>query len=133
MSDILSGLTTHLLLDAGLSALVGTRIYPERIPAGSTTNPTVMPVLTYQLIDEPSDTTHDDKETFKARVQLDAWGGSYKSAHAVADAVHAALQGYTGSLGSCVVGGIFRKRKMDAPEPDMALERVSQDYIINYR
>jgi len=132
MSDILSSLTSFLLLDANVTALVSTRIYPEKLPAGSTDNPTTMPALTYQLIDEPVGTTHDNNQTFKARIQLDAWGGSYKSAHSVADALHTSMQGYRGAMGSVHVGGVFRQRKTDDSNADVALFRVSQDYMINY-
>ena len=132
MADILSSLVAFLLLDGDLSALIGSRVYPEKLPAGSTDNPTVMPAVTFQLIDEPVNTTHDNRQIFKARVQLDAWGGSYKSAHAVADALHQLLHGYRGALGTNDVGSIFRQRRTDDPNPDIGLERVSQDFLITY-
>ena len=132
MSDILSSLVAFLLLDGELTALIGTRLYPEKLPAGTTENPTQMPAVTFQLVDEPVIGTHDNKQAYKARIQLDAWGGSYKSAHAVADALHTALQGYRGAMGTNNVGGIFRKRRQDDPNPDIGLNRVSQDYLVNY-
>ena len=131
--SILTGLTSFLLADANITALIVARVYPEKIPAGTSANPTTMPCLTYQLIDEPVVTTHGNDLSYKARVQLDAWGGSYKSAHTLADAVHTALQGYSGAMGNVEVGGIFRKSKRDDPNPDIELNRVSQDYMINYR
>lgn len=130
--SILSGLTEFLLENDALAALIVARVYPETIPPATTSNPTTMPVVTYQLIDEPLTTTHDNEQAFMAKVQLDAWGGSYKSVHAVADAIHAAMQGYVGTMGDFTVGGVFRKRKQDDPNPDIDLHRISQDYVINY-
>jgi len=130
--SIESGLVTHLLRDAAISALISTRIYPEKLPAGSTSNPTVMPCLTYQLIDEPLQMTTDYKQLFRARIQIDSWGGSYKSAHALADAVHDALQGYHGAMGDHNVGVVLRQSKRDDPIPDIELNRVIQDYFFNY-
>ena len=132
MSDILASMVTFLQLDTTLTALVSTRMYPSRIPAGSTPSPQTMPCMTFQLVDEPVGTTHDGRTTHKARVQVDAWGSSYKSAHAVADAVHGALHGWRGSWSPYTVGNVLRKRKADLPEPDAGLERVSQDFVISY-
>lgn len=132
MSDILSGLTAHLLLDSALFALVGARVFPEKLPAGTTENPTIMPALTYQLIDEPVFTTHGNQQLFNARIQIDCWGGSYKSAQTVAALLHASLHGYRGAMGTITVGGVFRKSKRDDPNPDIELYRVSQDFVFNY-
>jgi len=71
MSDILASMATYLLTSSELTDLIGTRLRPMRLPAGSTSNPTVMPYVTYQLVDEPVHSTHDKKTTFKARVQVD--------------------------------------------------------------
>jgi hypothetical protein len=130
--SILTGLTSYLLNNTAVTALVGTRIYPEKIPAGTTANPTIMPCLTYQLIDEPIMSTFDNAQLFRARIQIDTWGGNYKSAHAVADAVHLSLQGFRGHMGTADVGGVFRQAKRDNPDPDVELYRVSQDYFFNY-
>lgn len=133
--SLLPALTAHLLNHASVSALVAARIYPERLPASTSATPNVMPLVTYQLLDEPATTTHDSQVIFRARVQVDAWGGSYKSAHAVADALFAALHGYRGAMGnqSVHVGGCFRTGKRDASDPNVELFRVVQEFSIHYR
>lgn len=130
--SIESGLATHLLLNAGVAALVSSRIYPSRIPDPTTGTPTTFPCLTYTLISEPIQNTFDGAQLFSARIQIDAWGSSYKSAHDTAAAVHLAMQGYHGALGEYAVGGVLRVRKNDTSYPDMKLYGVSMDYMINY-
>lgn len=133
--SMMPALISHLLADTAVAALVSTRIYPERLPESTSATPNTMPLITCEMVDEPVRTTHSNNQTFKARARVDAWGGSYKSAHAVADAIHAALQGYAGNMGngSVIVGGVFRQAKRDASEPDVSLFRVSQEYLINWK
>lgn len=132
MSDILPALRTFLGATSAITALVSTRIYPEKLPAGTSTNPTPMPAVVYQLIDEPVITTHGNEQLFRARVQVDSWGGSYKSAHTLAAALHTALHGYRGLMGTVAVGGVFRQAKRDDPDPETGLHRVIQDFFIHY-
>lgn len=133
MSNILTAQKTYLATIGALTTLVSTRIFPERLPPGTSTTPTVMPCLTYQMVDEPVMTTHDNQKLFTARIQYDTWGGSYASAHAVADALFAALHGYKGLMDTVAVGGVFRKSgKRDDNDPDTGLNRVIQDFVFNY-
>lgn len=132
MTDILSSMTAWLLQQTAITSVLEARIYPMAIPAGTTNSPTQMPCMTYQLIDEPVVTTHDGRSTYTARIQIDTFGGSYKSARGLADAVQGVLHGFRGAWGSLEIGGVFRKRKQDLIEPDSGLFRVSQDFIVNY-
>jgi hypothetical protein len=133
MSDILASMAAYLALNADVTALAGTRIYPMRAPAPSTKEPNTLPYLTFQLIDEPVAITHDAKSTYKARVQVDARAETYKAAHALADAVHAALHGYRGNWSPFDVGSVLRKSKADLSDMEVGLERLSQDYVVTYR
>ena len=130
--SIESTLSAYLLADAGISALVGTRIYPEQFPDPTTESSTTMPTITYSLISENAAQTYDNHTWYAARIQVDAWASSYKSAHDTAAAVHSALHGYRGAWGGNTIGGVFRKRKNDLPAPDVKLHRVSADYMVNY-
>lgn len=133
MSDILSSMTAYLLTSSELTALIGDRLKPMRIPAGSTSNPTPMPYVTYQLIDEPLRKTHDRKMWYQARVQVDAWADSYKSAHAVGDVLFMLLDNFDGSWSPFRIMDVTRVSKSDDPGmPDAGLERLVQDFIISY-
>lgn len=98
-------LTNH----AGLSALVGTRIAPLRLPDG-----TALPAVTYQRVSErdywASGTDAGVKTT---RYQIDAWGVDYDSCRAVAAQLRNALQRYSGTAASTVVQGIFILTEID--------------------
>jgi len=133
MTDILSAMVTYLEGTAGVTTLTSTRIYPLALLPATTASPSTMPAVTFQLIDEPTVTTHENNVLFHARVQLDAYGISYKSAHAVADALFTALHGYKGTWSPYIVGSVMRKRKNDLSEPEESLFRVSQDFVISYR
>jgi hypothetical protein len=132
MNNILTAQLTYLRTITALTALVSTRIFPGKLPAGTSTTPTPMPCLTYQMVDEPVVTTHDNQQLFTARIQFDAWGGSYGSAHAVADALYASVQGYKGFMGAVPVGSVFRQLKRDDSDPDISLYRVIQDFVFSY-
>jgi len=114
---------------------VSARIYPERIPESTTESPNIMPLATFTLVDEQDIGTYENKTHYHARVQLEAWGGSYKSAHDVAAALHSALDGYRGAMGdqNVYVGGCFRKGKRDNSAENVELHSVEQVYVINYK
>ena len=133
--SMLTALTSHLQNHAGLAGVISSRVYPARMFDPSTSAANTFPLVTYQLIDEAVSGTHGNNHVFAARVQVDAWGDSYKAAHAAATQVFAALEGYSGAMGdqSVDVGGCFRKAKRDLPEPDVNLHRVSQDFRINWK
>jgi len=132
MSNILTAQLTYLRTISALTALVSARIFPDKLPPGTSADPTPMPCLTYQMIDEPVITTHENEQLFMARIQFDSWGGSYASAHAVASALFTALHGYKGLMSTVYVGGVFRRLKRDDSDPDIGLHRVIQDFVFNY-
>lgn len=132
MSNILVAQLVYLRTITALTSLVSTRIFPDKLPAGTSTAPTPMPCVTYQMVSEPVITTHNNEQLFKARIQIDSWGASYKSAHDVANAIFNALHGYKGLMSTVYVGSVFRQVKRDDSDPDVALYRVIQDFIFNY-
>jgi len=92
-----------------------------------------MPYVTYQLVDEPVHSTHDKKTTFKARVQVDVWSDSYKSAHAVGDVLFWLLHGFSGAWDPFTIGFVFRGLKQDDNgASDVGLEHLIQDFTIGY-
>jgi hypothetical protein len=82
---------TILSADSGVSALVGTRIYPMGIIPQEVTT---FPVLTYQTVTGATDNVQgsiapDDHE----RIQIDCWSqASLAEAQTLADAVRAAFE-----------------------------------------
>ena len=133
MSDIMASMAAYLLTRSELTDLIGRRLNPMCLPAGTTSTPTVMPSVTYQLIDDPVQTTHDGKTIFKARVQLDAWSDSYKSVHEIGDVLFRSLHGFRGSWPPFTIGFVFRGLKQDdSGAVDAGLEHLIQDFQIGY-
>lgn len=119
---------------AGVTALVGTRIYPSRLPQGPT-----YPAIRYQVIDAPR--THlmtRDPGEVHARVQVDSYSKTYAQAQAVAAQVRLALSRWEGTAGGVTVEHVFLddERDLDEPQPlhdgETGIYRVMQDYIAHY-
>jgi len=124
-------LTTLFLATAGITNLVGTRVYGMKITQGST-----FPCLTKQRISTPRlhtmDMSGSSGTLAHPRFQIDVWGVSEISVKAVTDAVRAALNGKTGSLGTGALSIRAALVEEEAPEyePETDLYRSRSDYII---
>lgn len=124
-----AGLYAHLSTDAGVNALVGTRIYPLLVPLDAT-----LPAIAYQRISGPRDHHHQGASGLAvARIQLTYVGGSYSEAKQVAAAVRATLDGRRGGLGSTTVGSIMLDNERDEWSTGFELPVVQQDYVIWYQ
>lgn len=94
-----AGLVALLQANAGLEALIGTRIYPDVLPDEPT-----LPAITYQFLGGNSKPTFNTSGMQKLRVEFNCWsaswpqGGTKAQAAAVRDALVAALNGYQGTL-----------------------------------
>lgn len=125
----------RLRTTAGVSALVGTRVYQLLLPQQPT-----LPAIRVQLIDEPRwYHLRGESAVTRARVQVDVFEAAtiaapYVSAAAVADAVDAALSGQVftdGSPTTLEVVGVFRQDRQVLYEADeLRLVRVLQDYWV---
>lgn len=81
-------LFTRLSTFAGLTALVGTRIYPLIMPQG-----VVHPAVTYQRISSTRESCMvDDDGIVRSRFQVSVWANTFASARAIIDQVRQALQ-----------------------------------------
>lgn len=127
------GLRALLLADAGVSALVGTRVTWGARPQGS-----ALPAVVLHLIsDVPGYTLAGDNGHRDSRVQVDSIGeGQPLSALNVARAVQAALSGYSGTVAGTIFQGIFIDQTRDlseaAPESERRLFHISTDVLIHH-
>jgi hypothetical protein len=82
----------YMTADAGISALVGGKVYPVEMAEEP-----VYPVITYQKISGAREHTLDGAPTSATpRWQITSWGRTYAEAKALADAVEAAFDGKLG-------------------------------------
>lgn len=127
----------QLLATAGVTALVSTRVYQLRLPQGPT-----LPAVRVQAIGAV-DFYHlrGGDVTERARVQTDAYAAEssgvdpYAQAVAVAEAIHAALNGQrflvNDSPASLQVTGVFRAGRQAFYEPEeLRTVRIMQDWIV---
>ena len=131
MITIEEGLFAYLSANAGVSALVSTRIYPNKLPQTVT-----LPALTYQRIDSPRVHSHDSSGsvgTARPRFQFDCWATTYAAAKALSDALRGALNGYKGTMGTTspvtVQSALIQSERFD-DYADAGVCRISCDYII---
>ncbi len=126
MTTTLADVLAFLEADAALSALIGTRLYPLRLPQ----QPNV-PCISYAVI--ASARFHawtGPLELVRTRVQFDAWATNYSEVVAVADALRLRLDGYKGPAGAGEIQGAFFDSERDLFEQDAELYRRSMDYRI---
>lgn len=119
-------LYTYLIAHAGLSALVGDRVYPLVAPQDAT-----YPLVVYQRISGIRIHSHSGPSGLASpRFQFSAWGESFSDAKNVAEQVRLALDGYAGTMGSLAVGACLIATELDQYEPDTGLYRTILDFFI---
>jgi len=133
MATIEEGLYARLSGTAGVTALVSTRIYPMAIPQDIT-----LPAIAYQRISGLRIPEHDGPSGLATgRVQFTCQGTSYSSAKAVATAVRAALDCYSGAItvgaGSVTVESCFLQNEYDGFELETESRTVRLDFLIMYK
>ena len=123
-------LYSYLKSYAGLSALVGARIYPLILP-----QPATLPAITYTKISRVGERvlSGPNPNTISARFQLSCWAYSYGTAKSVANQAKLALQDYTGTMGGA--GGVEvldanSVNEQDFYETDTGIYHVPIDILI---
>lgn len=91
--NLAAGLFSALTADAGIAALIGTRVYPVMLPE----NPT-LPALIYKFVGGRSTPTLTTSGMQRSRLEIDCYGATYDDASALRSAVIAALNGLQGQL-----------------------------------
>ena len=111
--------------DAGVAALVGTRIYRERLPQGET-----LPALVYQQVSELPDLAHSGPAgTSSLRYQFNCYGANPTAAEALKNALVTAFHGYSGTTGSRTMSSRV-VAALSLPDRDTEYERRIVDVMI---
>jgi hypothetical protein len=129
MSELEEALYTRLSNYAGLSVLVGARIYPIKMPEAPT-----YPCVTYQRVDTVREhgMTADHGLTHP-RMQVDSWAVTFAAAKAVGEQVRLALQRWDDVTSSPVVLDSFLDNTEDTFESGANIYRVRHDFIVWHR
>jgi hypothetical protein len=114
-------LVARLQASPGVTALVGSRIYPMQTPQLA-----VMPSITYQRISTVRiQGLRGSTGLADPRIQVDCWADTYPSAKAVATEVRKSLDGWDdGDVSGLILG------ELDLLVTDGRRHRVSQDYSV---
>lgn len=116
--DFEQQLRAALVGHAGVTALVGARVYPLLIPEG-----TPLPCVTYQRVSgTPENTLEGHSGLEEVMVQVDCWSATYGGAKALAKQVRAAMA--AAPFGSY----LDQDRDLYDGEPNNTIYRVSCDY-----
>ena len=95
--------------DSGVSAIVGTRIYPKVIPQLAS-----LPAVSYQEITGMREHTMDGPVGMvRSRWQINCVADSYSALRALADAVRKALDGYCDTASSTKIDACFLDNEND--------------------
>jgi hypothetical protein len=127
---MLNDLYTLITSDSAVAALIGTRLYPLRIPQDA-----ALPAVSYQLISQPGHYAHAEGDVGlrRSRVQLTVQANDYARMRSVLAALSDAVSGYRGTTGSTWFQAIFTETVRD--EWAEAFERGAgrMDVIIWHR
>jgi len=120
-----AALVSYLRNTPGVQTLVGTRIYPQRLPQTPT-----YPAITYARI---SGNRHHNIDVAYHTFQFDCWATSYGGAQDVAEVLRVALQREKRFMSGIEVIQCIYQNQTDFYEDDVKLHRASVDFRIIYR
>jgi hypothetical protein len=114
---------TQLAADSGVSTLVGTRIYPRRLPQ----SPSV-PAITYQRIS--SSPQMGTTALRRSRYQLNCWDLTDDGVQALADAAKSAMEEYTDTDQTPGIKMAEVINEIDTTDDETDMRRVIVDVML---
>ncbi len=110
---------SELSSDAGLTALVSTRIYPTWLPQNAT-----MPAISYTQISERVQQTIEGEVALRNHMyQFDIWSNTYSGAQTIATALLTAMA-------AASLFKSYRLGQTETYEPEIDIHRISVDFSI---
>lgn len=133
MADIWKALPYHLIQNSGLSALISSRVYPIRLPQGTT-----LPAICYQDISAAFTQAHGEKSALpRPRFQFTIYSETVEVANSVGAALKACIDGYKGNMGTGAyitkVEACLLKNELSNDDPETGVYLRYQDYVIQYK
>ncbi|MGB9780621.1 DUF3168 domain-containing protein [Caldanaerobacter sp.] len=113
---------------AGVTALVGNRIYPLLLPQ----NPTY-PAIVYSRVSRIYEKDLSGTVWNQSRIQFSCYAKKYSEAKAVAEQLRSAFRDYRGKIGDIDIMVADVTNEIDLYEPDTALFNVSIDVLIKHK
>lgn len=126
---MLSDLRAFLMADDTISGLVGSRVYPNKLPEN-----VAYPAIRYEQVSGVREYhLRGPSGRARPRISINAWATKYEDARGLADAIRRRLNGYAGTLGETEVGSIKLESEIDFFEDEVKVHRVAQDYMISFK
>ena len=125
-----TALYQHLSGTLGVTALASTRIYPAPLPQQVS-----LPAITYMQVSSVPIRTMGGRQGRQPRIQIDCWATSPSARRQLAEAVIAALDHYSGTMGGpggVTVRGAFLENDLDEYDPETKRYRAILDFIIHH-
>jgi hypothetical protein len=115
----------ELLATPAVTALVGSRIYPQMAPQNTTAD-----YLTYELVSEkPLQDLGGTGSLARVRLSVLCHAVSYAGAKGAAEAVRARLDGFRGTMQGVTVGSLLVEMEADAGwDPETRMHVVGVDF-----
>jgi hypothetical protein len=128
--DIGKAIYSILSNDSGVSNIVGTRIFPQKVPFGEQ-----MPSITYFVIDTTPNNTKNGASTYDyVRCQITAFGVTYSRAQELATEIRSALDYKSGTEAGVVISKCFFEDSNDIFDDSFGedgIHYVAMDYRFN--
>lgn len=126
LADIEEAVLEVLKLDGQVMFLTGGRIFQEQLAQGA-----VMPALSYQLISDPSENSHQGPEGLaEARMQFDIWGDTKQQTYALSLAVRKAFAGRHSTNAGVQLQGAFKDNETTLFDTDIRKRRRVLEMLI---
>ncbi len=133
------GLRAYLLAHAGIASIVGTRIYPLRLPQKTNITAGHGAIVLTRISDIGGSHLRGPNALSRARIQVDSWALTYVEAVALGTLCRRRIDGFKGTWSgsgsppdSLQVQAIFAEDARDIFEEDIlgGLCRQSTDYFV---
>jgi hypothetical protein len=128
--DLRTVLRAHMLADAAVAEMVG-----SRVSWGGRPRTAALPAVVLYMIDAERDyAMRTPTGLVRSRVQADCWAVTYGEAVSVSRAVRGSLSGLRTTIGGIEIQGVFADLERDLSDDDTGaaelLFRISQDYQV---
>lgn len=128
MSLVEEAVRSRVIGYAGVTALIGTRMYPVKLPQDVT-----YPALTYAVIAAPREHLMvADAGVIGALIQVSVWAETMATAKALAIQVAASLNRFHGTVLGVVIQETWIENESDGWEDEAKVYHIPIDVRVNY-
>lgn len=123
MATIEQALYQILTDDAGVAAIISSRVFPVFIPQGAT-----LPAVTYtQIKGNRIHTIPEPDDMVRSSFKISCWATTYSAAESLSSAVADALDNYTGTVGNVVIQAAHFDTDLD-----VVAQRAGADQLLRH-